>query len=205
MPTLSLTKKQIQLLAGGVGGAIAFLVIIQLSVAPMVKTMKDNRASSRALREELDKARKVVGRGVEIQRNLTQTRADIRAFATNMPLPVLGNYLLAREQQIRAVCAPLNISVENVQEFDVLKVAGWNELFKVYRVRVVGRAGVNELARCFHVLQMRNPLLSISAINIVPLEGIPNIHNFSFVVGWLIWADPDQRPSFLEESPSKAP
>ncbi|MBI2438245.1 MAG: hypothetical protein HYV36_05480 [Lentisphaerae bacterium] len=205
MPQLSLTKKQFQLLAGGIGGAIAFFVIIQLTIVPMVGSLKSNRASARELREQLDKAREVVGKGAEIQHNLAQTRADIRALATNMPLPVLGNYLLAREQQLRATCAQFNIHVETVQEFDLISVAGWSDLFKIYRVRVVGRAGVNDLARCFHTLQKRNPLLSISAINIVPQENAPNIHIFSFVVGWLIWADPDQRPAFLQNAQSKAP
>lgn len=200
-----LTKKQIQWLSGAGGGVIAFIVVVQLLVVPMVSATKANRAATRELRTQLDKARKVVGTGVEVQRKLQQTRADIHAVATNMPLPVLGNYLLAREQQLRAVCAALNIEVSAVQEFEVIKLSSWNDLFKIYGVRVVGFAGVNDLARCFYLLQKQNPLLAITAFTIVPQEGAPDIQNFSFVVTWLIWTDPDGRPAFLREALPETP
>ncbi|MBU4211789.1 MAG: hypothetical protein L6437_15755 [Kiritimatiellae bacterium] len=203
---MSLTKKQMQQWGmGAIGGAIVFFVIIQFVVVPMVGSVKDNRENTLVLREQLDKAREVIGRGAELQRNLNQTRADIHALATNMPLPVLGNYLLGREQQIRSCCAGLNMQITSVVEHDMLDVAGWNSLFKIYRVRVVGQAGINDLARYFHTIQKRNPLVSVAALNIVPQDGSPAIHNVSFVVAWLIWANPDKRPVFLMEPEQKAP
>ena len=203
---MSLTKKQMQQWGlGALGGAIGFFVIIQFVVAPMIGSVKDNRESILALREQLDKAREVIGRGAELQRNLSQTRADISALATNIPLPVLGNYLLGMEQQIRSSCAGLNMQIASVAQYDVINVAGWNSLFKIYRVRVVGQAGINDLARCFHAIQKRNPLASVAAINIVPQDDIPDIHNVSFVVAWLIWADPDKRPAFLLMPEQKTP
>src|SRR5450759_4024325 len=124
---MPMTKKQIQLWSlGAIGGAICFFVVIQFVVAPMVASVKDNRANARTLREQLDKAMEVIGKGTDIKRNLAQTRSDIRAFATNMPLPVLGNYLLGMEQQIRSCSAGLNMQISSVTEYDVLDVAGWN-------------------------------------------------------------------------------
>ena len=206
MVPMSLTKKQIQQwVLGAIGGAIGFFVIIQFVVAPMVGSVKDNRENTLALREQLDKAREVMGTGAELQRNLNQTRVDIHALATNIPLPVLGNYLLGREQQIRSCCAGLNMQITSVAEHDVLDVAGWNSLFKIYRVRVAGQAGINDLARCFYAIQKRNPLVSVTAINIVPQDGVPDMHNVSFVVAWLIWANPGKRPAFLLEPAPKAP
>jgi len=203
---MSLTKKQIQQwVMGAIGGAIVFFVIIQFAVVPMVSSVKDNRENTRALREKLDKAREVMGTGAELQRNLSQTRADIGALATNIPLPVLGNYLLAMEQQIRSCCAGLNMQITSVAEYDVISMAGWSGLFKIYRVRVVGQAGINDLARCFHAIQKRNPLISVAAISIAPQDGIPDVHNISFVVSWLIWADPNNRPAFLQGPEHKAP
>lgn len=197
---MSLTKKQMQQWGlGAIGGAIGFFVIIQFVVAPMVGSVKDNRENTLALREQLDKAREVIGKGAELQRDLNQTRADIQALATNIPLPVLGNYLLGRDQQIRSCCAGLNMQIASVTENDALDVIGWNSLFKIYRVRVVGQAGINDLARYFHTIQKRNPLVSVEALNIMPQAGIPDIHNVSFVVAWLIWANPDKRPAFLLE------
>ena len=77
---MSLTKKQIQQWGlGAIGGAIGLFVIIQFVVAPMVGSVKDNRENILALREQLDKAREVIGRGAEFQRNLNQTSADIHA------------------------------------------------------------------------------------------------------------------------------
>ena len=201
-----LTKKQMQQWGmGAIGGAIGFFVIIQFVVVPMVSSVKDNRENTRTLREKLDKAREVIGTGADLQRNLGQTRADIIALATNIPLPVLGNYLLGMEQQIRSCCAGLNMQITSVVEYEVINVAGWNSLFKIYRVRVVGQAGINDLARCFHAIQKRNPLTSVAAISIVPQESIPDIHNVSFVVSWLIWADPNKRPAFLQGPEHKAP
>jgi len=203
---MSLTKKQMQYwVAGAIGGAIGFFAIIQFGVVPMISSMRDNRENTRVLREQLDKAGEVIGTGVNIQRNLLQARADIRTFATNIPLPVLGNYLLGREQEIRSCSAGLNMQITSVTEYDVLNAAGWNSLFNIYRVRVVGQAGLNDLARCFHAIQKRNPMASVAAINIVPQDGIPNIHNVSFVVAWLIWANPDKRPAFLLEPEQTAP
>ncbi|MDD5678257.1 MAG: hypothetical protein PHW60_09765 [Kiritimatiellae bacterium] len=203
---MTLTKQQIQLWAiGAIGAAIACFVIIQFVVVPMVNSLKDNRKNTLALREQLDKARDVIGTGVGLQRDLSRIRADIGVLATNIPLPVLGNYLLGREQQIRSCCAEVNMKVASVTEYDVLAVSGWNSLFKIYRVRVVGQTGINNLARCFHAIQKRNPLMSVTAINITPQDGAPDIQNVSFVVSWLIWADPDKRPAFLLESAKKMP
>ena len=203
---MPLTKKQIQQwVMGAIGGAIVFFLIIQFGVVPMIGSMKDNRKNILSLREELDKAREVIGRGAELQRNLNQTRADISALATNIPLPVLGNYLLGMEQQIRSCCAGLNMQITSVADCDVINVAGWNSLFKIYRVRVVGQAGINDLARCFHAIQKSNPLTSVAAINIVPQDSIPDIHNINFVVAWLIWENPSKRPAFLLVPEQKAP
>lgn len=203
---MPLTKKQIQQwVMGAIGVAIAFFVIIQFAVVPMIAAMKDNRGKTRALREELDKASEAIGRGAEYQRNLSQTRAEISALATNIPLPVLGNYLLGMDQQIRSCCSGLNMQITSVADCDVINLADWNSLFKIYRVRVVGQAGINDLARCFHAIQKRNPLTSVASISIVPQDGIPDIHNVNFVVGWLIWADPNKRPEFLMVPEPKAP
>jgi len=203
---MSLTKKQIQQWAlGAIGGAIGLFVVIQLVVVPMLGTVKDNRTNTLALREQLDKASEVIGRGAELQRNLNRARVDVQALAANIPLPVLGNYLLGREQQIRSCCAGLNVQITSVVEHDVLDVAGWNSLFKIYRVRVVAQAGINDLARCFYEIQKSNPLVSVAAINIAPQDNNPAIHNLSFVVAWLIWANPDKRPAFLLEPVKKTP
>jgi len=203
---MTLTKKQIQLWSlVAIGGAMACFVIIQFVVVPMVHSVQVDRENTRTLREQLDKAREVIGTGAELQRNLNQDRADIHALATNIPLPVLGNYLLGREQQIRSCCAGLNVQVLSVAEYDVHEVVGWNSLFKIYRVRVTGQAGINDLARCLYAIQERNPFVSVAELNIVPQDGSPAVHNFNFVMAWLIWANPDQRPAFLLEPVQKAP
>jgi hypothetical protein len=203
---MPMTKQQMQKwILGAIGGAIGFFAAIQFVVAPMLGSVKDNRANAQSLREQLDKSREVIGKGSDIQRSLVQTRGDIRALAKNIPLPVLGNYLLGMEQKIRSCCAGLNMQINNVAEYDVLDVAGWNSLFKIYRVRVAGKAGINDLARCLYAIQKHNPLVSVMAINIVPQDGIPDSHNVTFVVAWLIWANPDKRPDYLLEPEKRTP
>ncbi|MFA5043252.1 MAG: hypothetical protein WC381_01580 [Kiritimatiellia bacterium] len=201
-----MTKKQMQqwgLVA--LGGAIGFFVSVQFVVAPMIASVKENRENTKSLREQLDKAREVTRTGAAIQRDLVQTRADIRALAANIPLPVLGNYLLGREQQIRSCCAGLNVQIASVTEDEALNVAAWNSLFKIYRVRVAGQAGINDLARCFYRIQKSNPLVSVAGLVITPQDGKPAVHNVNFIVAWLIWANPDKRPEFLLEPEQKAP
>lgn len=196
--------KQMQIgVLSAIGGAIALFAVIQFVMVPMAASRKDNLENILALREQLDKSGEILGRGPELQKNLFLTRADICALATNIPLPVLGNYLLGMEQQIQSGCAGLNIKIVNVAEYDVVDLAAWNKLFKAYRVRVVAQAGINDLARCFAILQRRNPLTSVQAINIAPLETNPEMNNVSFVLAWLIWADPDRRPAYLQEQEKK--
>ncbi len=203
---MALTKNQIQkMILGAIGGAIGIFVILQFIVAPMLGSIRENRETIRTLREQLDKAGDVIGKGAELQRNLNRTRADIRDLTTNMPLPVLGNYLLGREEQIRACCTGLNMQISGVTEHDLLDVAGWNNLFKIYRVRVTGQAGINDLVRFFNAIQKRSPLVSLMALNITPRDDSPAVHNVNFVLAWIIWANPDKRPAFLMETEPKIP
>lgn len=184
-------------------GAVVLFVIIHFVVAPMMRATNENRKMIQTMREQLNTIGEVIGTGTTIQRNLTQTRAAIRLLAENIPLPMLGNYLLSREQHIRACCAGLNIQISSVTEYDVLNVVGWNSSFKIYRVRVMAQSGINDLARCFYAIQKSNPLSSVSAITVTPQEGIPDVHSVSFVVAWLIWANPDKRPTYLVEPEPK--
>ncbi len=184
---------------------MVFFLLVQFVVVPMVSSMKDDRENTRTLREQLDKAREVIKTGADLQRNLNQNRADILALATNIPLPVLGNYLLGREQYIRSCCADLNVQVLSVAEYNVQEVTGWSSLFKIYRVRVAGHAGINELARCLYKIQARNPFTSVTEISVVSKAESPSVHDFEFVVAWLIWANPDKRPAFLLEPEQKMP
>lgn len=184
---------------------MVFFLLVQFVVAPMVSSVKDDRENTQALREQLDKARGVIRTGADLQRSLNQDRAEIGALATNIPLPVLGNYLLGREQQIRSCSAGLNVQLLSVAEYDIQAVVGWNSLFKLYRVRVAGQAGINDLARYLYKIQSCNPLASFAEINIVPKDESPTVHHFDFVVAWLIWAASDQRPAFLLELEPKMP
>jgi hypothetical protein len=134
-----------------------------------------------------------------IQRQIDVTRAAIKKMEENIPLPVLGNYLLGMEEYIRACAGNLGVTVVTIADNDVLDISQENSRFKIYRVRVQAKEGFREYIKLVANIQASNPLCSISGLNIVAREDSPSVHEINFVVAWLVWSDPAKRPAFLIE------
>ena len=193
-------KQTLRIAAAFVAVVFLLFALVQFAVLPMLRATRENREIAQGLGKELDKSRDVIGTAPETQRGLDNCRSGISGLAGYIPLPVLGNYLLDMERQIRTACAGMNIQISSVVLHDILDLPGWSDTFKIYRVRVVAQAGINDLARCFYNIQRRNPLVSVETISVMSQEGVPDVHEVSFVVAWLIWSDPDKRPDFLKKN-----
>lgn len=194
---MTMTKNMQMGILGAIGVCGALIVLVQFVVLPMREQLHADREKISELRGKIDEARKVIGTGVEIRLALGQIRGQIAGLARHLPLPVLGNYLLGIQEEIKNCAAGLNVDIAGIAEYDRLGTSLWNGGLKVLRVRVSGQAGLNDLARWFYKLQEKNPFCSISAVSITPQDDNPELHSVSFVVGWLIWGDPQQRPEFL--------
>ncbi len=202
---MPMNKTQWQRLALGIiGGAIVFFAVIQFLVVPAIQERNEHREAIASANDDIARMDRLLNRGTEVRRTLMATRAAVRALALEVPLPVLGNYLLDMTRRIKDAAAGLPVEVTSVADYDLLNTSAWNPAFQVYRVRVVGRAGLPDLARWLRALHEQSAFVSLTGLNIVPQPETPEQHHVSFVVGWLVWTDPEQRPEYLKEPPAEA-
>ncbi len=202
---MPMSRQQIQWgVLGAIAAAIGLLGVLQFLVIPLRQALRENREVTAAVRADVERMSREVGRGPDVQQRLAETRAALRGMAPWIPLPVLGNYLLPLEDQVRASILGLPADLEMIAEYDRLDLSAWNPAFKAFRIRLTARAGLDGVARCLYALQEQFPLGSLSALNIVPDKETPESHHVSLVLAWPIWADPAARPADMVESGSDA-
>lgn len=195
-------KVQYIILSAMAGCGLLFLVL-QFLVLPSLSSWRENSAKARAVQNELHEMRRVIQSRPIITSQIEATSAAIKAFAANIPLPVLGNYLLGMEEQLRGCAGNLGVTVISIADNDILEIMPGDSRFKVYRVRVQARSGFHDYLRLVENIHGSNPLCSISGINIVARDTSPEVHEMSFLVSWLVWSDPAKRPAFLREESEK--
>ncbi len=187
-----------RMLLTGIGLVFALVLLVQFGVVPQRTAAAEDRALAGALREEIETAQAAIDRALGLRAGLEANRMAIRSFAANIPMPVLGNYLLDMEKTLRAAAERSGVEVLEVADQDVIDLSAWNDSFKLYTVRVSAEAGLPELIRCLGAIQDANPLASITGLNIEPQDGKPEKHRIRFVAAWLVWAKPEGRPAFLD-------
>ena len=191
-------KVQHAIIGTVVGLAFLFLVIQQV-ILPAISSWKENSAKAGKVRAKAAEMRAVVQSRAEVHERLDKAKADIKKMQDYIPLPVLGNYLLGLEEYIRALADNLGVTLITIADNDILDISSETSQFKIYRVRVQAKADFNEYVRLASVIHKNNPLCSVSGLNIVAREDNPSKHEINFVVAWLIWSDPANRPAFLIE------
>jgi len=191
-------KVQYAIISAIVGCVLVYL-ILQFVILPAIGSWKDDAAKAREIRQKTAEMRALVQTRTMIQGQLDEAKSAIRKMEGNVPLPVLGNYLLGMEKYIYACAGNLGVTVTAVADNDVLDISPENSRFKIYRVRVQAKAGFHEYIKFAANIQAGNPLCSISGLNIVAREDSPAVHEISFIVAWLVWSNPAKRPAFLIE------
>ncbi|MFC1453825.1 hypothetical protein ACFLQL_01450 [Verrucomicrobiota bacterium] len=174
-------------------------MIIQFVILPSINSWKENSAKAKTMRSEVAEMRAIVDTKHMVQKQIDATKAALKKMDGNIPLPVLGNYLLGMEQYIRACSQELDVKLSTIAYNDTMSISPDISEFKIYRVRVKVLAGFNEYINLVRNIHAASPFCSISNLNILPRTGSPLTHNINFIVGWLIWSDPENRPEFLIE------
>lgn len=182
-----------------IAGCGLFFLALYFFILPAISSWKENSAKVTETQKKLSEMRQMVQTRPVIQKQFEICQAAIKTMAGNIPLPVLGNYLLGMEEYIRRCAGDIGFNIVSVADNDVVEISSEGGLFKIYRVRVQGRAGFNDFLRLVTSIQGNNPLVSISGINIIARGDNPSAHELSFVVAWLVWSEPARRPAFLME------
>lgn len=190
-------KKVQYAIVGALVGCILLFVILQFVILPAFASWKEDKAKAVEIQKKVAEMRQVVQSRGTVQGQIDMTKAAIIKMEPNIPLPILGNYLLGMEENLRACITNAAVAVSAIADNDVLEISSENAKFKVYRVRVSAKSGLRDYIRLAEHIYNSNPLLSISAINVVASDESPMLHEMSFVVAWLIWSEPAKRPAFL--------
>lgn len=192
-------RKTQRMLIAAVSSCALVFVILQFLVLPALASWKQAAARTREIRQKNTEMRQVAQTGPEIQKQINAARAALRSGARNIPVPVLGNYLLGMESHLRGCATNVGFNLASVADNDLLEIGPGTGKFRVYRIRGQGRSGFNDFVRLVEMVHGSNPLVSISGLNIMARADSPAAHEISFVVAWLVWSAPAKRPGFLTE------
>lgn len=196
-------KRTQYIILSAIAGCGLLFLILQFLILPAISSWRENSAKAREAQNKLLEMRQVVRARPAVESQIETARAAIKTFAANIPLPVLGNYLLGMEEYLRGCAGNIGVTVVSIADNDILEITPGNSSFKIYRVRVQARSGFHDYMRLAANIHDGNPLCSISGINIVARDNSPETHEMSFVVSWLVWSDPAKRPAFLKEESEK--
>ena len=195
---MNLNDRKVQYaIMGSLFGCILLFLVLQFVILPALSSSREDKAKTAEIRKKLDEMRQVVQSRPAIQGRIVAVKAAIVKMEPNIPLPVLGNYLLGMEENLRNCITNTAVDVTAISDNDILDVSPENGKFKVYRVRVQAKSGFDDYIKLAGIIHDSSPLVSLSGINIVAHDENPLLHEISFVVSWLIWSEPAKRPAFL--------
>ena len=197
---MNIGDKRIQhIILSAIAGCGLLFLILQFLILPAISSWKANSAKAVEIQKELNEMRQVVQSRPVVKSQIETANAVVKTFAVNIPLPVLGNYLLGIEEHLRGCASNIGVTVVSIADNDILEITPENSRFKIYRIRVQARSGFHDYLRLATNIHSSNPLLTISGINIVARDDSPSVHEMSFIVSWLVWSNPAKRPEFLIE------
>ena len=201
MAALNMTRRTQYVVVGVMLACGALFAVINFIMVPIITEWKTNLAETREIQTALSDVRAVIRTRQDVQQEIEATQDHIRKMVVDIPQPVLGNYLLGMDENVRACIMDLDAQISQVLNQDILQLAGSE--FNAYRVRVTARAGFHALIRLFRNLEAGNSLCSVSGLTIIPCADTPEKHDVTFAVLWLIWKDPTNRPRYLIQSEIK--
>lgn len=192
-------KKTQRILAAALAGCALMFVMFQFLALPALAAWKEASAATREIRQKVEEMRRVVQAGPDTKTQIEAAREALKTMAKDIPLPVLGNYLLGMESHARGCASNIGINITGIADNGILEITPGTGKFRVYRVRAQSRSGFHDFIRFVESIHKSNPLVSISGINIAACGETPAVHDISFVIAWLVWAEPAKRPACLLE------
>lgn len=195
-------NKQLQVTAAaGFIGCLALYILVQFVIVPLIADLRSTRREIGNAYAELDSILKTVRARPSMLEQIDEVLAKLKNQAEQIPLPVLGNYIIGMEEAVRTCLEGTGVDIITVVEAgEPVKLPGGSGTFKVFQTRVVSTAGLHDLARALEKIERSYPCASVSGVIISARDDDPDLHSVTFVVSWLIWSDPAQRPSFLTDA-----
>lgn len=195
------SKRQTQILTLSIMAGCAGLIALSLFVVlPMISELRSTRQKIENVQIRLSEVRRTVRERPSVRGEIEDVLEELRHLSAEIPIPVLGNYLIGMEESIRDCVDENAVRISAfLSAGEPGVIPGGSGLFKVFQTRVIATSGLHDLGRTFHDIERQLPYASISGVIINPQDNIPERHAVNFVLSWLIWADPDNRPLFEVE------
>ncbi len=178
------------LAAGGLFAAVNFLL------APMINSWKKDTAQTLVLRSKLNTASAVVRGRADILSQMEAERKRLNELAPHLPLPVLGNYLLGMDEQVRRWAQAAALDIAGIVDEGAVPIDFADRLCQVYSIRVSAEGNLTALAGFLQQLEAANPMVAVSALSIAVRPDQPNRHDMRLVLDWLVWRDPENLPEY---------
>ncbi len=199
-------KEQMQMLImGAILAAGALFAAVNFLLAPMINNWKKHTAQTLVLQAKLDAARAVVRGRADILARLTEERRRLAELTPYLPLPVLGNYLLGMNEQVRQWAAASALDIVSVLDEGTIPLETSEKLCQVYAVRVAAEGNLSALAGFLAKMEEENPMVAVSALSISARPEHPNRHDIRLVLDWLVWRDSDNLPAYAVAAASDSP
>jgi hypothetical protein len=197
---INIASRKVQyFILGAIGTCILVFLFLQFLILPLISSWREDSAKTAEIQQKNAEMRRVVQSSSAIQQQIDLAQRSLANLSADIPLPVLGNYLLNMEEYIRRCSSNSSVNVVNIADNDVLEISPGIGSFKVYRVRVQARGGFNELVQFVENIHRGNSLASLSGVNIMARDDDPIFHEIGFIVSWLIWIEPAKRPVYKAE------
>jgi hypothetical protein len=194
-------KEQMQIIILGVlMGLGAIFALVFFLLMPINDATRQAKEEAVTIEASLEDIRKVVKDRASVDESMFKAIDSLKEVESRIPLPVMGNFMIEMEEKIRACLAGTGVNAEAITSAgSPSPLKGGSGAFQVFQTRVIGKAGYHNLAKAFHIIQNRYPYVSISGMTISPEDNTPEEHTVNFVISWLIWTDPENRPSLREQ------
>lgn len=193
------------LIALGVAGVI--YAIVQLGIAPLIKSKRAATATIASVQKKLKGATVDIKRANALVDKRQHVRAALRKIDENHIIrAAYDQYRLAatpiieRAAKIAGVRLRQHSAIAGGGQFGVVmgKKDRFKRVFRGFKVQVFGTGGYEDLVEMLRILETENPYISISDVTITR-SGHERSHTLNFGMLWPIWQDEDVVKNFAVE------
>ncbi len=191
-------KEQMQMMIlGAVAAGVALFVAVNFLLVPKIAKWKKDTKEVASIRKKVEERRATVRTRTNVLAQIAAEHAQLNTISANIPLPVLGNYILGMEQQLRDCAASTQLQISSVSLADAMVIPYAESLCQARRVRVAALGDINDLIDFFQQLESVNALINVAALDIIAQPNTPAQHQINFVLEWIVWTSPDNPPDYL--------
>jgi len=185
----------------GLFGIVILYALVHFLLMPFFASIRAGRTQQEELNTLLWRAERDIQ---QIQRNRERNKEtiqhvlDISETHRYILRPSLGNYLLVAEANLLRAAEAAKVTIGNIREVSgnppavAPATTRQQPFFWPYAVSLTMQAGLHDLTRFVHILQVHNPYLAIVSVGInAGSQQDPTLHAINLTVQWPVWLDPD--------------